>query len=226
MRIVTFTRTFNLVIFLFLSFSIAEAQQAPFYSEIQQIKKEDSINFPAKNAILFLGSSSFRKWADVQDYFPAYQIINRGFGGSSFPDAIYYFDKIVLPYHPRQILIYEGDNDLASSDKITPDSVLNRFKTLFYLIRKNLPKTNIAFVSIKPSLSREKLIPEMVKANSLIERFLKDQKNASFIDVFHAMLDESGKPRNDIFLSDGLHMNAKGYAIWQKIIEPYLLKNK
>jgi len=226
MRIVTFTRTFNLVIFLFLSFSIAEAQQAPFYSEIQQFKKEDSINFPAKNAILFLGSSSFRKWADVQDYFPAYQIINRGFGGSSFPDAIYYFDKVVLPYHPRQILIYEGDNDLASSDKITPDSVLNRFKTLFYLIRKNLPKTNIAFVSIKPSLSREKLIPEMVKANSLIERFLKDQKNASFIDVFHAMLDESGKPRNDIFLSDGLHMNAKGYAIWQKIIEPYLLKNK
>lgn len=226
MRIVTFTRTFNLVIFLFLSFSIAEAQQAPFYSEIQQFKKEDSINFPAKNAVLFLGSSSFRKWADVQDYFPAYQIINRGFGGSSFPDAIYYFDKIVLPYHPRQILIYEGDNDLASSDKITPDSILNRFKTLFYLIRKNLPRTNIAFVSIKPSLSREKLIPEMVKANSLIEHFVKGQKNASFIDVFHPMLDESGKPRNDIFLSDGLHMNAKGYAIWQKIIEPYLIKDK
>jgi lysophospholipase L1-like esterase len=162
----------------------------------------------------------------VQDYFPGYQIINRGFGGSSFPDAIYYFDKIVLPYHPRQILIYEGDNDLASSNKITPDSVVNRFKSLFYLIRKNLPKTNIAFVSIKPSLSREKLIPEMAKANSLIEHFLKDQKNASFIDVFNPMLDANGKPRNDIFLSDGLHMNPKGYAIWQKIIEPYLLKNK
>ena len=226
MRIFTFPRAFNLVVFFFLSFSIAEAQQAPFSSEIQQFKKEDSINFPAKNAILILGSSSFRKWTDVQDYFPAYQIINRGFGGSSFPDAIYYFDKIVLPYHPRQILIYEGDNDLASSNKITPDSVLNRFKTLFYLIRKNLPKTNIAFVSIKPSLSREKLIPEMAKANSLIQSFLKDKKNASFIDVFHAMLDESGKPRKDIFLSDGLHMNAKGYAIWQKIIEPYLIKNK
>jgi lysophospholipase L1-like esterase len=160
----------------------------------------------------------------VQDYFPGYQIINRGFGGSSFPDAIRYFDKIVLPYHPRQIVIYEGDNDLASSNKITADSILNRFKILFYLIRKNIPNANIAFVSIKPSLSREKLMPEMAKANSLIQNFLKGKKNASFIDVFHAMLDESGQPRKDIFFSDGLHMNAKGYAIWQKIIAPYLIK--
>ena len=219
-----FWRAFSLFLFLFLSFNIARAQNVPFYSEIQQFKKEDSIRFPPKNAILFLGSSSFRKWADVQDYFPGYQIINRGFGGSSFPDAIRYFDKIVLPYHPRQIVIYEGDNDLASSSDITADSVLNRFKVLFYLIRKNLPNANIAFVSIKPSLSREKLMPEMAKANSLIQNFLKGKKNASFIDVFHAMLDESGKPRKDIFLDDGLHMNAKGYAIWQKIIEPYLIK--
>lgn len=222
---INFSRLSCLFIFVFLSFNIASAQKAPFYSEIQQFKKEDSIRFPPKNAILFLGSSSFRKWTDVQAYFPGYQIVNRGFGGSSFPDAIRYFDEIVLPYHPRQIVIYEGDNDIASSEKITADSVLNRFKTLFYLIRKNLPKANIAFVSIKPSLSREKLMPEMEKANSLIQNFLKDKKNAAFIDVFHAMLDESGEPRKDIFLGDGLHMNAKGYTIWQKIIKPYLIKN-
>jgi lysophospholipase L1-like esterase len=213
-----------LFLFLFLSFNITRAQNAPFYSEIQQFKKEDSMRFPPKNAILFLGSSSFRKWTDVQNYFPGYQIINRGFGGSSFPDAIRYFDEIVLPYHPRQIVIYEGDNDLASSNKITADSVLNRFKTLFYLIRKNLPKANIAFVSIKPSLSREKLMPEMAKANSLIQKFLEKKKNGAFIDVFHPMLNKNGTPRNDIFLNDGLHMNAKGYAIWQKIMQPYLIK--
>lgn len=210
--------------FLFCA-GFLKAQNAPFYSEIQDFKKQDSVHFPPRHAILFLGSSSFRKWTDVQKYFPGYKIINRGFGGSTIPDAVYYADVIVFPYQPRQVVIYEGDNDVASSDKITADSVLIRFKTLFYLIRKKLPSTNISFVSIKPSLAREKLMPEMAKANSLIQHFLKGKKNAAFIDVFHSMLNENGTPKKGIFGEDGLHMNAKGYAIWQKIIKPYLIKN-
>ena len=220
-----FLKKIKLLIAFLLCAGFVEAQQAPFYSEIQQFKKEDSAHFPPKHAILFLGSSSFRKWSDVQKYFPDYTIINRGFGGSTFPDAIRYADEIVFPYHPKQILIYEGDNDVASSDKITADSVLNRFKTLFYLIREKLPNANISFVSIKPSLARENLMPEMAKANSLIQHFLKDKKKVAFIDVYHAMLNEDGIPNKSIFSGDGLHMNAKGYAIWQKIIQPYLIKN-
>jgi lysophospholipase L1-like esterase len=122
------------------------------------------------------------------------------------------------------VVIYEGDNDLASSDKITADSVLNRFKQLFSSIRKNLPNTSIAFVSIKPSPSREKLMPEMQEANSLIKHFLSHQKNATFIDVYDAMLNKDGTPNKQLFIEDELHMNAKGYHIWQKIIQPYLLK--
>jgi lysophospholipase L1-like esterase len=201
-----------------------KAQDAPFYSEIKAFKTQDSLHFPPKHAILLLGSSSFRKWTDVQNYFPGYPIINRGFGGSTFPDAIRYLNEIVFPYQPRQILIYEGDNDVASSDKITADSVFNRFKELFFLLRKKLPKTTIDFVSIKPSPSRQSLMPEMEKSNSLIKEFLKDKKNSAFIDVYHSMLDKNGLPDKSIFGPDELHMNAKGYAIWQKIIQPYLLK--
>jgi len=212
-----------LVVFLFLV-GFVKAQNTPFYSEIQQFKKEDSIHFPPKHAILFLGSSSFRKWQDVQKYFPGYTIINRGFGGSTIPDAIHYLNEIVFPYEPKQVLIYEGDNDLASSDKITADSVLNRFEKLFSLIRKHLPNTSIAFVSIKPSPSREKLMPEMQEANSMIKDFLSHQKNAAFIDVYHAMLNKDGTPDKSLFIGDELHMNDKGYHIWQRIIKPYLLK--
>ena len=211
-----------LVFLMFAAF--LKAQEAPFYSEIRDFKTQDSIHFPPKHAILFLGSSSFRKWTDVQKAFPEYEVINRGFGGSTFPDAIRYLDEIVYPYQPSQIFIYEGDNDLASSDKITADSVLNRFKELFFLLRKNLPKTTIDFVSIKPSPSRERLMPEMERANSLIKNFLKDKKNSAFIDVYHRMLDKNGLPDKSIFGPDELHMNAKGYAIWQKIIKPYLRK--
>lgn len=213
----------SLVIIVF-NFQSIYAQQAPFYDEIQQFKKQDSTSFPPKNAIVFVGSSSFEKWQDVQTYFPGYKIINRGFGGSTLPDVIRYANDIITPYHPKQVVIYCGDNDLASSDTITPQVVTNRFKTLFHIIRTNLPEANIAFVSIKPSPSRKQLMPKMEEANLLIKSFLQKQKNTSFIDVYHRMLLTDGKPMPEIFLDDSLHMNAKGYAIWKKAIQPYLIK--
>ena len=150
--------------------------QAPFYEEIQQFKKLDSIHFPPKNAILFVGSSSFRKWTDLQDYFPAYTIINRGFGGSGLPDVIRYANDIIFPYQPKQIIVYCGENDLASADSISSEIVFDRFKQLFLLIRTQLPNVPIAFVSMKPSPSREKLWPKMIAGNSLIKKYLNKQK--------------------------------------------------
>ncbi len=213
----------SLVITVF-AFQSINAQHQPFYDEIQQFKKQDSISFPPKNAILFVGSSSFRKWEDVQLYFPESKIINRGFGGSTLPDVIRYANDIIIPYHPKQVLIYCGDNDLASSDTITPQIVAGRFKTLFHIIRTNLPKARIAFVSIKPSPSRRQLMPEMKQANFLIKSFLEKQKNTSFIDVYKPMLLPDGKPRPEIFLEDSLHMNEKGYAIWKQAIQPHLIE--
>lgn len=197
----------------------------PFKSDIQNFKKQDSINPPPKNAILFVGSSSFTKWTDVQNYFPKYPIINRGFGGSSLPDVIRYADDIIFPYHPKQVVIYCGDNDLAFSDSITSGMVFERFRKLFVLIREKMPGENIVFVSIKPSPSRARLMQKVEEANNMIKQFLSAQKNASFVDVYHLMLDTDGKPIDSIFVGDKLHMNAKGYTIWQKAIEPYLQKN-
>lgn len=212
------------LVILIFAFQSLRAQQLPFYDEIQQFKKQDSISFPPKNSILFVGSSSFRKWQDVQSYFPKYKIINRGFGGSTLPDVIRYANDIILPYHPKQVVIYCGDNDLASSDTITPEIVTDRFKTLFHIIRKYLPAANIAYVSIKPSPSRKQLMPKMKRANMQIKSYLGKQKNTSFIDVYQPMLLPDGKPRPEIFLEDSLHMNEKGYAIWKKTIQPHLIK--
>ena len=196
----------------------------PFADEIREFKKQDITNPPSSSAILFVGSSSFRKWTDVSSYFPGYTIINRGFGGSTFPDVIRYAPDIIYPYHPKQVVIYCGDNDLASSDAVTADTVFERFRVLFELIRTNLPGENILFVSIKPSPSRARLKEKMEKANLLIQTYLSLQQHAAFADVYHKMLNPDGSVVTDIFLEDNLHMNAKGYAIWQKVIQPYLIK--
>lgn len=196
----------------------------PFRKEINTFKKQDSIAFPAKKQILFVGSSSFTKWTNVQEYFPQYKIINRGFGGSVLLDVIRYTDEIITPYKAKQIVIYCGENDIASSDTVTAAIVLQRVENLFAAIRKKQKKVEIDFVSIKPSPSRAKFRNTVEQSNKLIEAFIAKQHHAKFINVFDAMLNKDGTIIQEIFLQDNLHMNEKGYAIWQKIIEPYLKK--
>jgi len=210
------------LIFSLLAADIVSAQ--PFAADIKAFKKQDSINFPPKHAILFIGSSSFTKWTDVQEYFPGYTIINRGFGGSSLPDVINYADEIIFPYEPKQIVIYCGENDLAASDTVTAETVINRFKSLFFLIRDRMPDIPIVFVSLKPSPSRERLWPKMEAVNKAVKDFLKKKNNASFADVYYKMM-KRGSAKKELFIEDNLHMNAEGYKIWQKVINPYLLKD-
>jgi lysophospholipase L1-like esterase len=197
----------------------------PFMSEIKAFRKIDSIAQPPKNAILLIGSSSFTKWKDVQEYFPGKTIINRGFGGSSLPHMIMYAEDVIFKYNPKQILIYCGENDLTGGPSITADTVFERLKTLYTLIRSRYKKVPIAYISMKPSPSREKYLETMQKGNELIKTFMEKQKKAAYIDVYHSMYDADGKMLTNIFLSDKLHMNAAGYQIWQGIIAPYLVTN-
>jgi lysophospholipase L1-like esterase len=211
--------------FLVAVFPVAAqvADDLPFASEINGFKKQDNIQFPKPNSIVFVGSSSFNFWKSMQQDFPEYPVINRGFGGSELVHAIMYANQIILPYKPKQVVIYSGENDLAVGN-VPADSVLARFEKLFNIIRTKYPKVSILYVSIKPSPSRAQLMPEMVKANGMIRDFLKKKKETKFIDVYPLMLDAQGSPRKELFVEDMLHMNATGYAIWIKAIKPYLKK--
>ena len=214
-----------ITVFLFLfACNLQNTLAQAFKEDIISFKKQDSIHFPARNAVLLVGSSSFTKWTDVQNYFPGIKIINRGFGGSSLPDVIRYADDIIFPYHPKQIIIYCGENDLAANDTVSAQMVYQRFKELFLIIHKKMPSVPVAFVSLKPSPSRKHLWPKMVKANQLIKNYLTTKRKTAFIDVYHKMFNKDGTVMKDIFIEDDLHMNAKGYAIWQKAMKPYLVK--
>jgi len=214
------------IIFLFflcLVFGVTFSQ-APFYDDIRAFKKQDSINPPPQHAILFVGSSSFTKWTDVQSYFPGYTIINRGFGGSSLPDLVRYENDVIFKYKPKQIVMYCGENDLAASDTVTAQMVFNRFQKLFTDIRKRFPNIPFVYISIKPSPSRWQLREKMKAANTQIKNFLSKKKNTAFVDVYHKMLGPDGTPIKEIYEEDNLHMNAKGYSIWRKEIQSHLLR--
>jgi len=205
------------ILMLFISYVVV-GQEKPFWNEIKAFKVQDSIQPPKDGMILFIGSSSFRLWKTLQEDFKNPTILNRGFGGATLKDMIRYQDAIVLRYTPKKILIYCGENDIASSETMTPQLVLQDFQTLYQAIRKKLPVTPIVYVSIKPCPLRWAMKDRMIATNNLIKDFLSKDKQATFVNIWDAMLD-NGVPKEDIFIEDHLHMNAKGYAIWVKALE-------
>ena len=217
-------KTICTIVFFLLLIQYSNAQQPAYWNDIQNFKKQDSAKKPAPGQVLFVGSSSFTMWRDVQEYFPSVQIINRGFGGSSLPDLWRYKEDVITPYQPKQIVMYCGENDFAASDTVTVATVVGRFKQLYTWIRSKYGNIPFVYVSMKPSPSRRNLMPKYEAANKEIAKYLKKYKNTKFVDVYHSMLKPDGEPMTDIFIGDNLHMNAKGYAIWKKLLEPHLLK--
>lgn len=215
-------RTRLLLLCLVISKLLFSQHSLPYQAEFMAFQKQDSIQKPPARPIVFAGSSSFRLWKNIHNDLPGYPILNRGFGGATLLDLEARLHESVLQYKPKQVFIYCGENDLASSDEVTPEIVLARFVRVFTAIRKNKKHTNIVFVSIKPSVARWKLESKMVQANQLISAFLRTQKNTHFVNIHQAMLDTNGNVFPDLFIGDNLHMNAKGYAIWTALLQPYL----
>ena len=211
--------TFLFFVFIFGSLT---AQKADFYDDIQHFKKLDAEKTPPKDAILFLGSSSFTMWKDVADYFPDKTIINRAFGGSRLLNLNYYAEDLLNPYQPKQVVIYCGENDIAHAEKPSANEVFKRFKQFYKTVRAHYPNANIAYVSIKYSPSREQFWPTMKQVNEKIKNFMNAKKNAEFIDITESMNDENGNIRKDLYLEDMLHMKPEGYKIWTKVMYPYL----
>jgi len=191
-----------------------------FEAEIRQFEASDSASRPAAGGIVFVGSSSFRKWESLAKDFPDLPVLNRGFGGSTFPEALHYASRVVLPYRPREIVVYEGDNDLASGR--TPRQIADDYRTFVRTVRETLPATRIVFVSIKPSPSRWQLAPAAREANRLVHAIVARDTLQSYVDVFTPMLGANGHPRPELFVSDSLHMTPAGYAIWRARIAPVL----
>lgn len=189
---------------------------------VQAFEATDKTNPPPRNAILLLGSSSIRLWKDAPAQFPEQQIINRGFGGSYLADSVAFIDRIVIPYQPRVVLLYAGDNDIAGG--ITPEQVAAGFKEFVAKVQAALPAARIAFIAIKPSPSRLKFLPSIKAANRLVEEFIAGRPQLVYVDIFTPMLDADGKPRAELFAGDQLHLNAAGYKLWAGIVKPVLEK--
>jgi lysophospholipase L1-like esterase len=187
----------------------------------EQFAAADRARAPRPGGVLFVGSSSIRLWDNLEQDFQSLPIVTkRGFGGSRLSDCSDNVARLVLPYKPRLVIVYAGDNDLAEG--ATPAEVLESFQRFVAGVRAELPDTRIAYLSIKPSPLRASLIADARTANALIQAWSVSARNVDFIDIYSKMLGADGQPRADLFGPDRLHLNRAGYSLWRQEIAAHL----
>lgn len=201
----------------------AKADAAP---EINAFRTADLKQMPPANAVLFMGSSSIRLWTTLAQDIPEVPTINRGFGGSLVFESTLYADRIAIPYHPKIIVMFAGTNDLAYGNR-TPAQVFQEYQDFVTKIHAALPDTRIVYISISPTVARWKQEPQVLETNYLIARWIHETNSPTeklnYIDTHDPLLSADGQPQPALERADGLHLNAKGYALWTSIIKPQLL---
>jgi lysophospholipase L1-like esterase len=221
---------FTLVACILLISAVSATTSAPAQKErnqkanrweaaIQAFEKQDELEPPPMHAVVFVGSSSIRKW-DLKKSFPELAAINRGFGGSEVSDSIQFADRLILKHKPRMVVIYAGDNDIARGK--SPERVRDDFKELVAKIHKQLPEAKIVYFAIKPSIRRWNLVDKMRAANRMIRKITEDHELLEFVDVDKPMIGDDGMPRPDLFVKDGLHLSTEGYKLWASLLKPHL----
>ncbi len=199
--------------------SLATHDSARWEKDIAAFEARDKTNPPPKGGIVFVGSSSIRLWTTLAADFPGFPVVNRGFGGSQLADSVDLAERIIIPYEPRQVVIYAGGNDINAGKP--PELVYGDFVALVNKIHSRLPHARIAFIASAPNPRRWSQVEKVQRLNDLAEAYCR-RHGLEFINVFPLMLGPDGQPKPDIFLADRLHMNAKGYAIWKEAVAPCL----
>jgi lysophospholipase L1-like esterase len=198
----------------------ASREPRPFENEIREFIASDSANRPGPGGVLFIGGSSIRLWPDLAADFPRVKVLQRGFGGGELRDVIFYAPQIVLPYCPRRIVVYAGENDVFAGR--SPEEVLQDYKNFVTLVHRGLPDTRIAFVAIKATRSRWNLAEQMRKTNELVRAYSATDPELAYIDTYTPLLRADGTPRDELYATDSLHLSTKGYALWRQLLTPFV----
>jgi lysophospholipase L1-like esterase len=208
-------RLFLALLFATIPF-FATAAPERWTKDIDAFTQADATKPPPKDGIVFVGASSIRRWNTLEQDFAGLPVINRGFGGSELADAVFFADRIVIPYRPKTVVVYAGENDLWAGK--SPETVFADYQAFRAKVHAALPQARIVFIAIKPSPSRIRIRENVIRTNALIAAEAARDRRLAYVDIFTPMLDASGKDRPELFVEDLLHMKPAGYAVWTPLV--------
>ena len=199
---------------------VAPRDPSRWEPNIRAFEEQDRRNPPPTGELVFVGASSIVRW-NVTEFFPELKVLNRGFGGSDMADTAHFAERTVLPYRPRIVVLYPGENDIARG--VSPEDVAAGFQRFVGTVQGALPKTRILVIGLKPTPARWRFNDQMLETNRLLRTIAASGEGITYIGVEKAMLGPDRLPRPDLFIEDGQHMTRAGYEIWTEIVRPHLV---
>lgn len=204
--------------------SLGWAQPTPpperFEARVEAYEAADRESSPPQGAILFAGDSQFFRWKTLHEDLPGYTTVNRGIDGFQTSDLVHFADRLVLPHHPRLIVLHVGGNDVHNGK--TPAEIRSDFEAFVTWTRSKLPGVPVIFSSITPGPGRWDEAPQRKSANDAVEAYVATQPDLQFIDLWDAMLTPDGQPREDLWVEDRFHPNHAGYLVRVRLTRPLL----
>lgn len=200
----------------------AEHNFARWETAIAAYEQQDRTNPPPKGAVVFIGSSTIRRWTTLAQDFPDQKVINRGFGGSEIVDSTYFAERILIPYAPRMVFLRAGGNDLWAGK--SPEQVFADYQAFVAKVHAKLPETEIVFISLSPSIARWKQADKEKAVNRMVEEFTRKAPHLQYIETYALPLGADGQPRPELFVADKLHFSAEGYKLLAASVRPFLSK--
>ncbi len=173
---------------------------------------------PGEDRVVFYGDSITDAWGrrpDTGEFFPAKPYVNRGISGQTTPQMVVRFRQDVINLHPRVVVILAGTNDIAgNTGPMTPEMTEDNFRSMVDLAKANGIRVIVA--SILPA-SDFPWKPGMAPAGKIktLNAWLAGyclNHSVGYVDYYSAMADDNGGMKAGLS-SDGVHPNAKGYAI-------------
>ena len=188
--------------------------------DIAAYEAQDKASPPPKAGIVFIGSSTIRRWTSLPQDYPDHKVINRGFGGSQIADAAHFADRIVIPYAPRAVFLRAGGNDLNAGK--TVDQVFSDFQNFVAKIHAKLPETDIVYISLSPSIARWPQADKEKALNAMVQGYITGKPHLKYIETYDMVLGADGQPRPELFVEDKLHFNAEGNKLLAERIRSHL----
>ena len=177
---------------------------------------------PAPAGIVFVGSSIFHRWTNLQAQMAPLPIVNLAFDGAVTDDILRLVDSRVLPRRPKVVAYYCGSNDISLGEPAGP--IVARIRQFIDRVTTALPESQVAFVSINRAPDKQDRWDVVDDVNRQIQKYAAANGHVTFVDVNPALFNADGSSRIELFMNDRLHLRPAAYEEFTRILKPVLEK--
>ena len=186
--------------------------------EIVKLEARNGQQQHSADSILFIGSSSIRRWATIETDVAPYRPIQRGYGGAKFTDLAIYARRLIEPHQYRALVIFVANDVSGREDDHSADQVEQLVRYVVGVSHAHRGDAPVLLIEITPTAKRFEVWPKIREVNARLREIAFSTPNTYFIPTASHYLDPDGSPRTELFVDDKLHLNDEGYRIWGRLV--------